>query len=288
MTDPVNTLLVDGTGLEVTVNKAMNRAHAKGQAQPGLYVHGFTQALASHVRWWNPKRLVVCFDAKGGSWRGAYPEYKHGRRALGVDPLLLTTLARLGVPTASAWGQEADDLLAHYARSSPGPSVVLTNDTDLYQVVGDDVVVAAARPGHDVWDSARVTEAFHVPPHRFALAKSIVGDTSDNLAGLTGYGWIRAAGLIEKVPDDHDVSLSEMVDLLELSPDEQVHVERNLALIDLSRSARFLGQQGEAPLFQSVERDGLGWDDLVDWLELHRLDKLHTALRGGLFWTKGV
>ncbi|HEX2100772.1 MAG TPA: 5'-3' exonuclease H3TH domain-containing protein, partial [Candidatus Synoicihabitans sp.] len=94
-------------------------------------------------------------------------------------------------------GVESDDLLASQAvaLAAEGHEVrIVSSDKDFAQVVNDRIKMLLPPPtanpklGWRLLDAAGVQEKFGVPPALIAEYLALVGDTSDNIAGVTGVG----------------------------------------------------------------------------------------------------
>jgi 5'-3' exonuclease len=88
---------------------------------------------------------------------------------------------------------EADDVMATYADTHPGPTRIVTGDRDLFQLVDDarDIKVAYLAKGisaHDLVDLAFISQKYSIPGDRYALFATFRGDVSDGLPGVKGIG----------------------------------------------------------------------------------------------------
>lgn len=179
-------------------------------------VRGFLDMLATLVRTRRPDRLVCALDH---DWRPAWrvallPSYKAHRLAPdGAEvvpdtlspqvPVILDTLAALGVPAVGAAGYEADDVLGTLATREPGPVEVASGDRDLFQLVDDARGVRMLYCGRGVakleeCDDAAVRARFGVPAAGYADFAALRGDPSDGLPGVPGVGDKTAARLIDR------------------------------------------------------------------------------------------
>src|SRR5260221_2856889 len=124
-----------------------------------------------------------------------YVEYKAHRPPMPEDlvrqlPLLQDIARALGLPVIEVPGTEADDVMATLAQRAEkdGMDVVLvTNDKDLQQLVGDHVVVLAPGGGSkdDVWlDAEGVKTKCGVEPKGLRDVLALMGDASDNVPGV--------------------------------------------------------------------------------------------------------
>jgi 5'-3' exonuclease len=183
-------------------------------------VRGFLDFVARLVETRRPTRLVACLDY---DWRPAFriallPTYKAHRVVEVVDdvsieetpdtlspqvPIIVETLAALGMAAVGVDGYEADDVIGTYATHSATPVDVVTGDRDLFQLIDDarDVVVLYTARGvarNEVLDEAAVTERYSIPGRAYADFATLRGDPSDGLPGVAGVGDKTAASLITR------------------------------------------------------------------------------------------
>jgi DNA polymerase-1 len=110
----------------------------------------------------------------------------------------------LGLPNT-----EADDLMASYAIAAVahGIEVVLaTNDKDLFQLVDHTVKVystnkadlAAPKDEFALLGSDYVEKKWGVPPHQIGEVLCLIGDSVDNIPGVSGLGPKNASALLRE------------------------------------------------------------------------------------------
>lgn len=121
---------------------------------------------------------------------------------------------------------EADDVIAWLAKNLDGKTRIFSADTDMYQLINNNVSVYSPNKKKDItiknfYDEVGVAQSEYV------LYKVIKGDTSDNIEGLKGYGPVKAAKLAR-----------EMIAKPELLKEhkEATLLKRNFKLISLSYS----------------------------------------------------
>jgi 5'-3' exonuclease len=171
-------------------------------------IRGFLDMTARLISIYNPDRIVVCID---GDWRPTwrvelFPEYKANRlddedsdeeaepdTLTPQIPILLDLLDEFGLPMVGVDDFEADDVMATYADTHPGPVRIVTGDRDLFQLVDDsrDIKVAYLAKGisaHDLVDLQFIADKYSIPGDRYALFATYRGDPSDGLPGVKGIG----------------------------------------------------------------------------------------------------
>ena len=192
-------LLIDGSSYLYRAFHAMPDLRAvpgDPSSSPTGAVRGMVnmmQALKKEV----PAAYVACvFDAKGPTFRDAiYPQYK-AQRAPMPDDLRLQiapiheVVHLLGMRVLDVPGVEADDVIGTLAvlAASRGMEVVVSSgDKDLAQLVNERITIIDTMNGKRR-DMAGVLEEFGVPAHLMLDYQNLVGDTVDNVPGVSKVG----------------------------------------------------------------------------------------------------
>jgi 5'-3' exonuclease len=206
--------LVDGT-FELFRAHFSPRPDRPNKATVGLV--GSMLALLS-----DPDELVthvaIAFDNPIVSFRNElFDGYKSDE---GVPPVLRAqfdlaeeAVRALGIVVWSMSEFEADDALATAAtRFAAAPGVgqvrIMTPDKDLGQCVVGSHVVQVDRMRRRIFDEEAVRTARGVGPASVPDLLALVGDTSDGIPGITGFGAKSAAAVlrrwstVEAIPDD--------------------------------------------------------------------------------------
>jgi DNA polymerase-1 len=218
VTEAPRLLLLDGHSLAYRAFFALpveNFSTTTGQ--PTNAVYGFTSMLINVLRDERPTHIVVAFDVSRRSFRSErYAEYKANRTETPTDfkgqvSLVKEVLAALRVPVLEMEGFEADDViatLATQARVAGIEVLICSGDRDTFQLVTDGVTVLYPKRGvSDLvrMDPAAVSARYAVGPEHYRAIAAMVGETSDNLAGVPGVGdktaakWITTYGDFEGV-----------------------------------------------------------------------------------------
>jgi DNA polymerase I len=180
--------------------------------EPTAGVYGFASVLLRILEQEKPDYLAVVFDT-GKTFRDdLFPDYKGSRAKMPDDLSVQINRIRqlvdaFNIPRLEVEGYEADDVLGSLAKKivTEGLAVkIITGDRDLLQLVDDRIMVSL--PGKSLSDSKDflaqdVKESFGVRPDQVVDFKALVGDTSDNIPGVTGIGDKTASSLLEKYGD---------------------------------------------------------------------------------------
>ncbi len=186
-------------------------------------IHGFLSMLLSLLRNEKPTHLAVAFDISRASFRTReYPEYKGTRNAtptefLGQIPLLQEALAAMNITTITKEDFEADDILATLSvqGTDAGYNVlVVSGDRDAIQLVNETVTLLyPSSQGVSAltrYDPARVRERYGIEPEQYPDIAALVGETSDNLIGISKVGektavkWLGLYGSLDGILEHAD------------------------------------------------------------------------------------
>jgi DNA polymerase-1 len=209
MSDPVKLVLIDGHALVYRAYFALpsNMATSRGELTNAVF--GFASMLLNVLRDEQPDYLAVTFD-RGRTFRHEeYAEYKANRAAMPDDLSMQfrridELLEAFDIPTYSAEGYEADDVLAALAEQAKAQGVdtlIVTGDTDTFQLVGPHVKVMAPRRSFGdtvIYDEAGIRERYGLEPKQLIDYKALTGDTSDNVPGVRGVGDKTATKLLQQ------------------------------------------------------------------------------------------
>lgn len=208
-------MLLDSASLWYRAYFGMPDTLLSPSGEPVNAIRGYLDMTSKLISIYKPKRLVACIE---GDWRPSwrvdlFPEYKANRLdvegeeeepdTLGPQiPILLDLLEAFKIPIVGVDDYEADDVMASFTVSEPGPIKIVTGDRDLFQLVDDKrkisvVYLAKGIANHDLVDLRWIAEKYDIPGERYALFAMIRGDASDGLPGIRGIGE-KGAAIIAK------------------------------------------------------------------------------------------
>jgi DNA polymerase I len=195
-------LLLDGFNLAFRAFYGMPEL-TRADGFPTGALHGWVKTIWRLQDDEKPDGMLVFFDLGGSQDRLAlHPEYKAQRSEM-PEPLVkqipvIKELTRaMGLVGIELDGVESDDLLAAQARAlaNAGHDVLIVSaDKDFAQCVDERIRMLLPPPtanpklGWRVLDAAGVVEKFGVGPERIADYLALIGDTSDNIKGVSGVG----------------------------------------------------------------------------------------------------
>ncbi len=188
--------LIDGNSFCYRAFYAIKElANSKGE--PTNAVFGFVSMLRKIIKDEKPDYLAIAFDLKGPTFRHKkYEEYKIHRKPM-PDPLvnqmpvIKEVVRAYNVPIFEKEGFEADDIIATLTRKLAGKSLdvyIVTGDKDALQLVGPHVKVYSTHKEGLIYDETKVRERYGVDPERIVDLLSLMGDASDNITGIPGFG----------------------------------------------------------------------------------------------------
>ncbi len=188
-------ILVDGSGYLYRAFHALPPlSNSKGE--PTGAVLGVLNMLNKMLKEEAPQRIAVVFDAPGRTFRDdLFDEYKAHRTPMPDDlrsqvQPLYEAVAAMGLPLLRVPGVEADDVigtLAVQAAAAGYQVLISTGDKDMAQLVGPNIELLNTMSNTRL-DRAGVKTKFDVYPEQIADYLALVGDSSDNIPGVTGVG----------------------------------------------------------------------------------------------------
>ena len=162
-------------------------------------VMGTVNMIQKVVNEKKPHMLAVAMDSKSYNFRKAIdPRYKATRPPAPADLAHQMERARqiveaYAIPIFEREGYEADDLIGSVVKRAVADGirvVIVAADKDLMQLVhdDDDQVVLWDSMRDRVFGPAEVREKFQVKPSQVRDLLALMGDASDNVAGVPGIG----------------------------------------------------------------------------------------------------
>lgn len=198
MTTPL--ILVDGSSFLYRAYHAVPPLNnAKGEPTNAIY--GVSNMLRKLLNDYEPQFMAVVFDSASKTFRHELSkDYKANRTEMPDDLRLqvkpLHALIRaMGIPLISAAAVEADDVLgvlAKFGEREGHEVIIATGDKDMAQLVNEKITLEDTMSKTKLTPSG-VFEKFGVHPNQIADYLALVGDSSDNIAGVPKVGAKTAA-----------------------------------------------------------------------------------------------
>jgi DNA polymerase I len=299
-------ILVDGHSLAYRSYYAYAKSKSGGlmtsAGVPTSICFGFVKALVEIINSQKPDSMAIAFDLRAPTFRHeADDNYKADRVETPEDftidiQNLYLLLTALNLPTITAVGFEADDILGTLAgrASRAGYRVkILSGDKDMFQLVNDldrvsvlYMTSAFAQSGPSVveMNEQGVIDKMGVTAAQIIDYKALCGDKSDSIPGVRGIGDKTAVKLLTEYQD-----LKTVYDRVDEIPGATG--KRLVAGKEDADHSQYLARIiTDVPLeLELTETKLTGFDfgqvqPLLQTLELHRfnkdIEKLHEAFGG--------
>lgn len=210
-------LLLDGPNISHGLRHAIKLNTNSGR--PTGVLVGWINTLSKLDEMFHPDEIIVVWETEERSWRyRRYPEYKGARRKRRKEqseleqqelkeffriqlPDTIKALYHLGIPQIAVPGLEADDILGLVPSMSPEHDstqhIVVSTDKDMLQLARYDQVriynAYADKIYHQLRNgklavNGRENTILAPSPNTYLLWRTIIGDTSDSLPGISGVG----------------------------------------------------------------------------------------------------
>ena len=203
-------LLIDGMNTLIRSFSLLKAMNPTGTHVGGFV--GFLRSLGYVTRIFDPTRVIVIWDGKGGSGnrQNIDPNYKAQRATSRIThwglydtkeeetEALVGQLFRtqdyldcLPIHQVVLEKLEADDIMAWIAKKASTSNVkkctIVSSDKDFLQLV-DDTIEVYAPVKKKTFTKDNIFQELKVLPENYNIVKALTGDNSDNLQGVKGLG----------------------------------------------------------------------------------------------------
>lgn len=197
-------ILIDGSNLLFRMFYGIPSSikNTKGKEIRGLI--GFVGSLKKIVAEFKPYSLVVIFDSETSKSANLQIdiEYKANRidytgvleeeNPFSQLPLIKKALKYLEIFYVEIENYEADDYIASIVSQKESDEyeyIIVSTDSDFIQLVNKQNYLYVPRGKRSIlYDEEEVIKKYDVLPSQYVLFKSLIGDKSDNIKGITGIG----------------------------------------------------------------------------------------------------
>ncbi len=200
--------LIDGSSYIYRAYHAIRGLSTK-EGFPTNAIFGFTNMLLKVLREQEPNYVAMVLDSPGPTHRHEiFPDYKANRPPMPDDlkvqiPRIEDLTRAFNIAALRLDGYEADDIIATLVdkfAEEVDDIVIVSSDKDLMQLVSHGVRMLDTMK--DRWiGTEEVKERFGVDPEHVPDVLALMGDSSDNVPGLTGVGPKTAGKLISRFGD---------------------------------------------------------------------------------------
>ena len=202
-------LIVDAMNMLIRSFSLLKAMNPSGTHIGGLV--GFLRSLGYVTRIFDPTRVIIVWDGKGGSGnrQNINPNYKAQRATARIthwglydtreeeQEALIGQLFRtrdylecLPVHQIGMEKLEADDIIAYIAKRASKADkkvTIVSSDKDFFQLIDKNIEVYAPVK-KKTFTFENVKEEIGVLPQNYNIVKALLGDNSDNLPGVKGLG----------------------------------------------------------------------------------------------------
>ena len=235
-------LLIDGMNTLIRSFSLLKAMNPSGTHIGGLV--GFLRSLGYVTRIFDPTRVLVIWDGKGGSGnrQNIDPNYKAQRATSRIThwglydtkeeetEALIGQLFRvqdyldcLPVQQIVMEKLEADDIMAYVAKraSSAGKKVtIVSSDKDFLQLIDGNIEIYAPVK-KKTFNIDNIQAELQVLPENYNVVKALLGDNSDNLAGVKGLGIKTILSEFPALVDQPGTTLEYVYDICAKKLDEE-------------------------------------------------------------------
>jgi DNA polymerase-1 len=206
-------MVLDGYSLAYRAGHVLSLRTKEGKNTSVIF--GLLNMIHSLLEEYLPKSVCICWDCQGSKIKEAmFPDYKIHRRAPDMDNpnerekvLLAKEIKKqiddlykvipvFGIKQLRMEGVEADDLIGLICDSLDGSILVVSSDKDILQVVKP--YVSVYYPPKDVTlDILNFEAEMGLSPALWLDYRCLVGDISDGISGLKGFGDVTAKRILK-------------------------------------------------------------------------------------------
>lgn len=203
-------LIVDGLNVFLRNFQAVPAINYEGEHVGGIL--GFYRSLQKAITDYNPTKIFIIFDGKGGSVRRRklYKNYKSKTLSAGsfnrfadtrglIDEnaskrkqilTLLVSLNLIPVTTISIDGIEADDVIASLCKDmldKDSMKIIMSSDKDFLQLIDSNISVYSHEKKILISEKD-MYETYGYTPLNYLTLRCFTGDRSDNINGVKQVG----------------------------------------------------------------------------------------------------
>ncbi|MCH9621822.1 MAG: DNA polymerase I [Chlamydiia bacterium] len=221
--------------------------NSEGIATNGLY--GFVRSIIKIEKDFKPDYIAIVFDGprNKASRLAIYEDYKGHREKAPDDLYPQIDLAKkfceaYNLPIIEVDGVEADDAIgavAKFAKNQGIESYLCSSDKDLCQLVDSKTFIVHTHKDNQLINHDEVVKKYGIEPKQFIDYLAIVGDSSDNIPGIKGFGPKTATKFLQEygslknlIKCAQDLKNKKQAEKI-LAEQENAKVSYKLATIDL-------------------------------------------------------
>ncbi len=205
-------ILIDGHNLLFRMFYGIPASIRNSKGKDIRALIGFIGSSKKLVDKFKPYSLYVIFDSETSKNSNLEidKEYKANRidysniaeeeNPFSQLPLIKKALEYLKIAYLEVENNETDDLIASIVSKPMNEYeyIIVSTDSDFIQLVDSNVFLYVPRGKKSIlYNREEVIKKYNVIPEKYVIFKSLVGDKSDNIKGVTGIGNITAAKILK-------------------------------------------------------------------------------------------
>jgi DNA polymerase-1 len=249
----MHTLLIDGSNMLFrtywVADTRPKLINSKGLWTGPTYL--FLKSLKSLTDQFKPDEIIITWDKRlkhpSTNFRKAlapdtYKQNRDTEKTIKVheqQELLKPWLQSLGVKQIYPWVLEADDIISWLSKDKCQRSTIVSVDKDMLQLIDSNTQYYNPIK-KKIININNFEEEVGIKVEHFVYYKALLGDKSDNVDGIDGYGTQKSKKL---VVEGYNHILNT------LSEDNQKKFLHNIVMMDLNKS--YLREEGEVECYES-------------------------------------
>ena len=209
---------------------------------------GFLKTLRGVCNKFSPTKIIAVWEGGGSSRRRSiHPAYKKGKKPKRMNRFygddipdseknknyqiasLISLLKKLPICQVYVGDCECDDVIGYLCKYAlrDENKVIISSDQDYYQLLNDKTKIY--RLGKkEIVEAEDVVDLTSVSCENYCLAKCLVGDSSDNIAGIKGAGFKSVAKRFPILATNEEATLMEIFDAASANTDKKIKLYREI------------------------------------------------------------
>jgi DNA polymerase-1 len=263
---------------------------ATADGQPTNAVYGMAMMTLRLLDEVKPDYILAALDAGAPTFRHQQYEAYKGQRLKMEDslrtqiPIIKELLGKLKISTYEQPGLEADDIIGTMAKQAAAQGLtveIVTGDKDAFQLVEPNIMVRYTKKGIteiERVDETYIRERYQLSPGQLIELKGLMGDASDNIPGVPGFGEKTALKYLQEFASIPQIY--EHLDRISRDRDRQLLAEhREQAL--LSRQLATIVIDADLPLrLDDCRYSGYASEELLAFCQNYEFRSLVKKLAG--------
>jgi len=279
-------LIIDGGNLlHRTYHSSQKKKYINSDGDDYSHFVTYVQNIKRFVEKFMPDRTYVAWDIRNykfKNFRQDVVEYKETRdksKSADIhkfDKLLWYINSTLGLTNIKADKLEADDIIYYLCKKYVADeNIIVSTDSDFYQLFDLFSGLCIYNPIKDLVINEHNSIEYNggVSNENYVLYKSIMGDSSDNIRGIHGYGKVKSGKFVRNFRENYN----------SLDVDGQEIIKRNIKIISLQYGLKTYPEEAEfyekqdimiepnmELFFEAIDKIGIDEyvDDYTEWEQL--------------------